>query len=144
MNLFDIKGKVVLVTGSTHGLGMSMAQGLGLAVDTIVHLKENNQFFYHTKEGNQVLLSHGKQPENKDGLGMAFVTGNSSISNNETPKDVKGITNTHLLNLGATKNQSFYFMSGWAASDSQFNSELWMREAIDAISTIITKPISIK
>lgn len=36
MNLFDIKGKVALVTGSTHGLGMSMAHGLGLAGATIV------------------------------------------------------------------------------------------------------------
>jgi gluconate 5-dehydrogenase len=30
-DLFDIKGKVALVTGSTHGLGMSMAMGLGKA-----------------------------------------------------------------------------------------------------------------
>ncbi len=36
MNLFDINGKVALVTGSTHGLGMSMATGLGKAGATIV------------------------------------------------------------------------------------------------------------
>ncbi|MDP5077811.1 MAG: gluconate 5-dehydrogenase [Nonlabens sp.] len=34
--LFNIEGKVALVTGSTHGLGMSMAQGLGLAGATVV------------------------------------------------------------------------------------------------------------
>jgi gluconate 5-dehydrogenase len=31
MNLFDLKGKRALVTGGTHGLGMAMAKGLGLA-----------------------------------------------------------------------------------------------------------------
>ncbi len=34
--LFDITGKVALVTGSTHGLGMSMAMGLGKAGAIIV------------------------------------------------------------------------------------------------------------
>ena len=34
--LFDITGKVALVTGSTHGLGMSMAMGLAKAGATIV------------------------------------------------------------------------------------------------------------
>jgi gluconate 5-dehydrogenase len=32
MNLFDLKGKRALITGGTHGLGMAMAKGLGLAV----------------------------------------------------------------------------------------------------------------
>ncbi|TBN13208.1 gluconate 5-dehydrogenase [Hyunsoonleella pacifica] len=36
MSLFDVKGKIALVTGSTHGLGMAMARGLGLAGATIV------------------------------------------------------------------------------------------------------------
>lgn len=34
--LFNIKGKIALVTGSTHGLGMAMARGLGLAGATII------------------------------------------------------------------------------------------------------------
>ena len=34
--LFDITKKVALVTGATHGLGMAMAKGLGLAGATIV------------------------------------------------------------------------------------------------------------
>ena len=35
-NLFDIKGKIALITGSTHGLGMAMAKGLGQAGATII------------------------------------------------------------------------------------------------------------
>ncbi|MHA7943638.1 gluconate 5-dehydrogenase [Formosa sp. 3Alg 14/1] len=34
--LFNVKGKIALVTGSTHGLGMAMARGLGLAGATII------------------------------------------------------------------------------------------------------------
>ena len=36
VSLFDIKGENALVTGSTHGLGMSMARGLGLAGATVI------------------------------------------------------------------------------------------------------------
>tara|TARA_R110002051_G_scaffold15064_1_gene47612 strand:- start:1270 stop:2064 length:795 start_codon:yes stop_codon:yes gene_type:complete len=34
--LFDLTGKIALVTGSTHGLGMSMARGLGKAGATLI------------------------------------------------------------------------------------------------------------
>lgn len=36
INLFDLKGKVALITGGVHGLGMAMATGLGNAGATIV------------------------------------------------------------------------------------------------------------
>ena len=36
MDLFDLTGKVALVTGATHGLGMAMAAGLGKAGATLV------------------------------------------------------------------------------------------------------------
>lgn len=36
INLFDLTGKTALVTGAVHGLGMSMAKGLGNAGATIV------------------------------------------------------------------------------------------------------------
>src|SRR5210317_1013119 len=36
MDLFDLTGKVALVTGGTHGLGMAMATGLGKAGATLV------------------------------------------------------------------------------------------------------------
>ena len=35
-SLFNVNGKNALVTGSTHGLGMAMARGLGLAGATII------------------------------------------------------------------------------------------------------------
>ncbi|MDW5289898.1 gluconate 5-dehydrogenase [Formosa sp. PL04] len=36
LDLFNIKGKNALITGSTHGLGMAMARGLGLAGANII------------------------------------------------------------------------------------------------------------
>lgn len=36
IDLFNVKNKIALVTGSTHGLGMAMARGLGLAGATII------------------------------------------------------------------------------------------------------------
>ena len=36
IELFNLKGKIALVTGSTHGLGMAMAKGLGKAGATII------------------------------------------------------------------------------------------------------------
>lgn len=36
INLFDLTGKIALITGGTHGLGMAMAMGLGNAGATLV------------------------------------------------------------------------------------------------------------
>ncbi|QXP69761.1 gluconate 5-dehydrogenase [Polaribacter sp. R2A056_3_33] len=55
--LFDITGKVALITGSTHGLGMAMAMGLGRAGATIIvngnssQEKVDNAVVEYQKEG---------------------------------------------------------------------------------------------
>ncbi|NNF33255.1 MAG: gluconate 5-dehydrogenase [Saprospiraceae bacterium] len=57
LNLFDLKGKIALVTGSTHGLGMAMARGLGLAGASIIvngnssQAKIDKAVEYYKKEG---------------------------------------------------------------------------------------------
>lgn len=57
INLFDLKGKIALVTGSTHGLGMAMAKGLGHAGATIIvngnssQTKIDNAVAQYQKEG---------------------------------------------------------------------------------------------
>jgi gluconate 5-dehydrogenase len=43
VNLFDLTGKVALITGATHGLGMAMATGLGNAGATIVVTGNSSQ-----------------------------------------------------------------------------------------------------
>lgn len=42
-NLFDLTGKVALITGATHGLGMAMAKGLASAGATIVVTGQSSQ-----------------------------------------------------------------------------------------------------
>ncbi len=43
INLFDLSGKVALITGATHGLGMAMAKGLANAGATIVVTGNSSQ-----------------------------------------------------------------------------------------------------
>ena len=43
INLFDLTGKIALITGATHGLGMAMAKGLGNAGATIVVTGNSSQ-----------------------------------------------------------------------------------------------------
>ncbi|PIB34257.1 gluconate 5-dehydrogenase [Reichenbachiella sp. 5M10] len=60
MDLFNLKGKVALVTGATHGLGMAMAMGLGKAGATVVingnssQEKIDNAIKEYEKEGIKV------------------------------------------------------------------------------------------
>lgn len=60
-NLFDLTGKIALVTGGTHGLGMAMAKALGNAGAELVingHTKEKMDKAL-TEYKNQNLKAHG-------------------------------------------------------------------------------------
>lgn len=43
INLFDLSGKIALITGATHGLGMAMAKGIGNAGAKIIVTGNSSQ-----------------------------------------------------------------------------------------------------
>ena len=59
MDLFDLKGKIALVTGGTHGLGMAMAKGIGEAGATII--VNGNSSSEKIKKAVAYYQSHGIQ-----------------------------------------------------------------------------------
>lgn len=62
MNLFNLKGKRALITGGTHGLGMAMAKGLGLAgAELIINGHSDNKMKLALSEyANDDLKAHGR------------------------------------------------------------------------------------
>ncbi|GAK94660.1 glycosyl hydrolase [Nonlabens ulvanivorans] len=110
----------------------------------IVNLKENRLKFYNSDDGVDVLYSFGKQSENDDHLGMAIITSQSLTAYLDAPSDSNGITNTYLLDLKEGKNHTFYFMSGWEASDKQFNTIEGFEKNLKQSTKMINSPITIQ
>jgi gluconate 5-dehydrogenase len=63
MNIYDLKGKRALITGGTHGLGMAMAKGLGMAgAELIINDLDTSKIDSALSEYNQAgLKAYGYQ-----------------------------------------------------------------------------------
>jgi gluconate 5-dehydrogenase len=88
MKLFDLTGKRALVTGGTHGLGMAMAKGLGIAgaeliINDLSAEKINEALTEYKKDG---LKAHGYQFDVTDDA--AVKTAISKIESEVGPIDI--------------------------------------------------------
>jgi hypothetical protein len=117
--------------------GMELVTGI---VDLKPNKMESNSLF----QDGFALYSYGKQSENDDHLGMAIITNTSDVLVSEAPVDGGGITRTHLINLGKKTNQTFYFMSGWEASDKKFATEEGFAKEVIKSANSIANPIVVE
>lgn len=113
-------------------------------VTGIVDLKANE--FTSDIHGDELFIArtYGQQSENNDNLGMAIIVPKKDVEVSAAPKSGADITQTHLVNLKAGDNHTFYFMSGWAPSDSQFRLNTGFKNATINAATMIANPIQFK
>jgi len=125
----------VRLEGDTDGMEL---------VTGIVDLKPNAGEVLDIPNGHLAYATYGKQSENDDQLGMALIFTNTAVVEGEAPKEGPGITQTHLWELGGGNTQSFYFMSGWEASNAAFKTANGFMDAVRDASVSIANPITIK
>ncbi|MGY3791676.1 DUF4861 domain-containing protein [Aquimarina sp. 433] len=114
-------------------------------VSGIVNLKPNEM---NTKVYNKynVLETFGKQSENKDLLGMAILVSKADFITQEKVDDGEtDIVNTYYIVMKASdqKPTTFYFLSGWEASDTQFKNHEGFEKMILETSHKLSNPIVI-
>ncbi|RKM91631.1 DUF4861 domain-containing protein, partial [Aquimarina sp. BL5] len=112
----------------------------------IANLKPNTM---HIKKGedNVSMYSFGKQSENGDHLGMALILNKDVYYTHGTiQKKETGITNTHYVVFNSENKipLSYYFLSGWEASDSKFKSEEGFSKEIETILQKLANPIVVE
>ncbi|MBW1296200.1 DUF4861 domain-containing protein [Aquimarina litoralis] len=114
-------------------------------VSGIVNLKPNQM---NTKIFNKynVLETFGKQSENKDLLGMAILVSKADFITQEKVDDGEtNIVNTYYTVMKASdqKPTTFYFLSGWEASDAQFKNHKGFEKMVIETSEKLSNPIVI-
>ncbi len=113
-------------------------------VTGIVDLKPNEVGQENLSQDGFVLYSHGKQSENDDQLGMAIISSTTDVSVSEAPEEGNGITKTHLIKFNNQPSPTYYFMSGWEASDKAFTTKKGFEHAVKYAAGNIANPIIIK
>lgn len=103
------------------------------------------QSFYKGNCG--VLLSHGKQSENKDYLGMAVVIPANNTSHfGSTPNQGSEILDTYLAAQYIKKDQPcrFRFYGAWELTDSRFASINYFKNMVVDETVKMDKPVMVK
>ncbi|KQC33804.1 glycosyl hydrolase [Nonlabens sp. YIK11] len=125
----------VVVNGDTEGMEL---------VTGIVDLKPNVGEKIAITNGYSAYPTFGKQSENNDLLGMALIFTTDDLTESEAPKEGAGITQTHLWNLGGGDEFTYYFMSGWEASDAAFTTAEGFTNEVEKAGLTIANPILIQ
>ena len=100
-----------------------------------------------TTSGVAVLLSHGKQSENKDELGMAIAVPKRSFAGfKEAPKSGSDITETHLV-AQRIKNGiplRYRFYSCWVQTNDQFASDDYFKRFMQQQAAAFESELTIR
>jgi hypothetical protein len=128
------KSKVEL-HGKTDGMEL---------VTGIVDLKPNEVEQENLSQDGFALYSYGKQSENDDHLGMAIISTTTDVSVSEAPEEGNGITKTHLIKFNKQPSHTYYFMSGWEASNEVFSTKKGFSNAVITAARSIANPVMVK
>lgn len=114
-------------------------------VSGIVNLKSNEM---NTKVYSKyyTLKTFGKQSENKDLLGMALLVSKGDfIIQKKVDDGEMDIVNTYytVMQVSSQKPTTFYFLSGWEASDKQFKTSEGFEKMVEGTSYKLSNPIVI-
>lgn len=127
----------VTITGAPQGSKL---------VSGIADFYENTVDSFHT-ENSAVLLSHGRQSENKDELGMAVLLPQKRFAFfREAPKANSDVTETHLAAQHITNGepQTFRFYSCWSLTDNRFASKDYFKQFLYNEAEKFGKPLQVE
>jgi hypothetical protein len=109
--------------------------------------------FYHNISQNYVtnnasiILTHGRQSENKDYLGMAIVAPSNAVSyTGATPNESSDILNTYISaqNINSNKPCLYRYYAGWEKTDVNFASLDYFKSMLSKEAMKLSVPIQIK
>ena len=106
----------------------------------------NNVFQSFAAGKAQILMSHGKQSENKDNLGMAVVVPQQAFAfAGSAPNEGSDILNTYLMaqNLVAGQPAVYRFYAGWELTDSRFQSLSYFKSFLQNEARAWRAPVTI-
>ncbi|NQZ79270.1 MAG: DUF4861 family protein, partial [Ekhidna sp.] len=109
-----------------------LVTGIVTLKDPEIKQYQGSQFVAH--------YTHGKQSENKDGLGMAIITPQENfVSSVDAPTEGKGVVSTRMILLkSAEGSYTYYFTCDWEGQDGSYKDispfEASLRKQIEEIS----------